>query len=193
VLPDGTGRPIAAGSRLVASIHYDTGHELGADLSTLDMTLATSVSKVEQSIGIANPIWFVGDAMLIRAGDPDASVWFAYDPTSFTQGKVELTGVMLHMHELGSKGRIAILRADGTTECLLDIPEWDFHWLGDYIFAEPIPLAPGDRLYLECHWDNTASHQKAVRNQLQSPRDVRWGLDAEMCGGIVTYATEVGS
>ena len=193
LLPDGNGRPIAAGSRLVASIHYDTGHELGPDLSTLDMTLEAKVAKEEKSIGVANPIWFAGDSMLIRAGDPDASVWFAFDPTVLTGGTIELTGVMLHMHELGSRGRLAILRADGTTECLLEIPAWDFHWLGDYVFAAPVPLAPGDRLYLECHWDNTQANQKVVQGELEPPRDVRWGLDEEMCGGIVTYAAAVGS
>jgi hypothetical protein len=190
VLPEGYGRAIPAGSRLVLNVHYDTGHGIGADVTALELMLSPSVEHVERAIGILHPLWFTGEGMEIRAGDPDASVFFSYDPTVLVTKKKPLYihGLMLHMHELGSVGRMAILRKNGSTECLLNITRWDFHWLSDYYLAEPVRLDPGDKLYLECHWDNTAGHQKVVRGELQRPRTIGWGLDEEMCAATVSIS-----
>ena len=43
--------------------------------------LEDHVERVEKAIPVGNPLWFAGDGMEIHAGDPDAMVWFAYDPT----------------------------------------------------------------------------------------------------------------
>jgi hypothetical protein len=83
---------------------------------------------------------------------------------------------------------VAVLRKDGTTDCLLNITRWDFHWLGDYYFETPVRIDPGDRVYVECHWDNTAGHQKIVNGEQQAPRDLHWGTDDEMCGAVLTYS-----
>jgi len=119
--------------------------------------------------------------------------WFAYDPTVvITKGEaVEMHNVMLHMHELGSIGRVAILRADGTTDCLLNITQWDFHWMADYYFEKPVRIAPGDKLYVECHWDNTAENQRLVNGEREPPRDLVWKTQDEMCGAILTYSVAV--
>lgn len=190
VLPDGIGRELPANTRIVLQIHYDTGHGIAADQSSIDMMLEDSVERVERAIPVGNPLWFAGDGMAIEAGDPDAMVWFAYDPSDLvTNGKaVDIHNVMLHMHELGSVGRVAILRGDGTTECLLNIPRWDFHWMADYYFETPVHLAPGDKLYVECHWDNSAPNQKIVNGVKQAPRTLHWGTDDEMCGAVLTYS-----
>jgi hypothetical protein len=179
VLPDGIGRELAAHTRLYIQIHYDTGHGIQPDRSTLDIMLEDKVARVERGIPVGNPLWFVGNGMKIAAGDPDTKVWFDYDPTSVvTQGApVEVHNVMLHMHELGSIGRVAVLRKDGSTECLLNITKWDFHWLGDYYFETPVRIDPGDKVYVECHWDNTADHQKIVMAPAPAPR---------ICTGVLT-------
>lgn len=193
VLPDGIGRELAAHTRLYIQIHYDTGHGIQPDRSALDIMLEDKVERVERGIPVGNPLWFVGNGMKIAAGDPDTKVWFEYDPTSVvTQGAPALVhNVMIHMHELGSIGRVAVLRKDGSTECLLNITKWDFHWLGDYYFETPVRIDPGDKVYVECHWDNTADHQKIVNGVRQAPRDLHWGTDDEMCGAVLTYSVVV--
>ena len=45
-------------------------------------------------------------------------------PVFETEGQI--WGANAHMHTRGKAVRIDLLRADGTEECLLDIPEWDF-------------------------------------------------------------------
>ena len=194
LLPDGLGRLLPAGARIVLSVHYDTGHGAAADLSSLDLMLDDRVDRVERSVPVGNPAWFIGEGMEIPANDPDVSTWAAYDPTILTQGEtIHIHNVMLHMHELGSIGRVAILRADGTAECLLNIPNWDFHWMADYYFETPVALNKGDKLYVECHWDNTQENQKTVNGIQQEPRTLHWGTDQEMCGAIVTFSEAVGS
>jgi len=190
LLPDGIGRELPKGTRLVLNVHYDTGHGVSPDRSTIDIMLEDHVDRVERAIPVGNPLWFLGDGMAIEANDPDSKVWFSYDPSDLiTRGRsVEIHNVMLHMHELGSIGRVAILRASGQTECLLNITKWDFHWMGDYYLDRPARLDPGDRLYVECHWDNTAGHQKIVNGEQQPPRKLYWGADDEMCGAVLTYS-----
>jgi hypothetical protein len=190
LLPDGIGRELPANTRIMINVHYDTGHGAVADQSAVEIMLADEVQALEKGIPVGNPLWFVGDAMAIPAGAPDTAVWFAYDPSELvTRGRsVDIHNVMLHMHELGSIGRVAILRASGETDCLLNITQWDFHWMADYYFEKPVRLDPGDKLYVECHWDNTAGNQKLVNGVLQEPRTLHWGTDEEMCGAVLTYS-----
>ncbi len=192
LLPDGIGRLLPAHTRIVLNVHYDTGHGSAPDQSAIEIMLEDHVERVEAGAPVGNPLWFIGPGMEIPAGAPDTKVWFSYDPTILTKGKpIEIHNVMLHMHELGSIGRVAILRADGSTECLLNIPRWDFHWMADYYFETPVELRKGDELYVECHWDNTQANQKIVNGHQQEPRTLHWGTDQEMCGAIITYSEAV--
>jgi hypothetical protein len=189
LLPDGIGRLLPAGTRIMLNVHYDSGNGSAPDQSTVDLMLEDHVERVERAAPVGNPLWFVGDGMEIPANAPDTKVWAAYDPTVLTKKKpIAIHNVMLHMHELGSIGRVAILRGDGSTECLLDIPEWDFHWMADYYFQTPVELAPGDKLYVECHWDNTRANQKIIDGEQVTPTTLHWGTDQEMCGAVVTFS-----
>jgi hypothetical protein len=193
VLPEGLGRELPAHTRLMVNIHYDTGHGTAPDQSSIDIMLEDRVDRLERGVPVGNPLWFAGEGMQIDAGDPDAWVWFAYDPSeAVTAGRsVALHNVMLHMHELGSVGRVAILRKNGETECLLNITDWDFHWMADYYFETPVRLDPGDKVYVECRWDNTAENQKIVNGVRQEPRDLIWRNDDEMCGAVLLYSEAV--
>jgi hypothetical protein len=187
--PHGLGRQIPAGSALVLNMHYDTGSGVGVDQSQVQLMLADQVDKEATGTGIVNPLWLIDDGMHIAAGDPDAVAWFAYEPTIVFgdhRGPIDIYAVNQHMHELGTIGRLAILRGDGSVDCLLNISDWDFDWLGEYWLREPVTLYPGDRLYVECHWDNSAGNQKIVDGEQQVARDLAWGTDQEMCAGVLT-------
>ena len=86
-----------------------------------------------------------------------------------------------------SRGRVAIHRANGSWDCLLDIPKWDYHWASPYLLAAPVEVRPGDLLYVECHWDNTAGNQVPVNGAVPAPRDLHWATDQEMCAGLLFY------
>lgn len=186
MFPPDTGIPIEPGSKIVLQLHYNTlaaGPQ--ADRTSIDLALADSVAKEARIQPWTNWLWLGGDGMLIPAGDPDVTHSFEFDPTTVLSGGEPFTvySIGFHQHQLGTGGRVEIRRADGATDCLIDVPRWDFHWQGNYGFAQPKVLNPGDRLYLECSWDNSAANQITVDGVPREPQDVTWGEGTtdEMC------------
>jgi hypothetical protein len=70
----------------------------------------------------------------------------------------------LHMHLLGPSTRLQVERSGGSPACLLDIPRWDFHWQGSYVLRQPMSIQAGERMQLECVFDNPGA------------KDVNWGV-----------------
>jgi hypothetical protein len=185
-LPAGHGIAVPPGALIVLQMHYNST-ALGPqpDRSSIDFQLEDSVDRVARIQPWANPAWVAGD-MPIPAGDPDVSHSFAYDATVVNGGRPFLIhAAFLHMHNLGTSARLHIERNTGGTECLLDIPRWDFNWQGSYGLRDAVRFDPGDRMVLGCRWDNSATHQPIVDGQPLPPRDVNWGdgTSDEMCLG----------
>lgn len=188
-IPGELGFEIKPGSLMILQVHYNTLNGLGKDRSAVELALEDKVDRVGQVMLIMQPLWPAG-GMPIPANDPD--VPFAYRGRNLGLADDRDYGVYwvdLHMHQLGSSGRIGIIRADkpDELEVLLDIPKWDFKWQETYMLHEPNVLKPGDQLYVECHFDNTAEHQTVVNGERLLPRDVNWGEGTtdEMCLGNV--------
>jgi hypothetical protein len=90
-----------------------------------------------------------------------------------------------HMHQLGTKIRVDLVRKDGREECLVNIENWDFNWQQTYEFlpGEEIVTEVGDRFRLTCTYDNSEMNQPVVNGERLAPRRISWGdgsLD-EMC------------
>jgi hypothetical protein len=190
-LPPGLGIAIAPGSMIILQVHYNS-HAGGfqADRSAIQLKLDASVDKPATVQPWTNPSWVTSDAMLIPAGDGDVMHAWDFDATALTQGDaMTLYGAALHMHQLGTRARLTLQHADGSSECMLSISDYDFHWQGMYGFVEPKAYQPGDELHLECHYDNSAENQPYVNEVQQAPRDVTWGEGTtdEMCLGIFLW------
>ncbi len=69
-------------------------------------------------------------------------------------GEMHLLGGSPHMHGLGRSMRTDVLRTDGTTETVLDVPNFDFNNQGMYMFDEEFLIHPGDTLTTTCTYDN---------------------------------------
>jgi hypothetical protein len=189
--PDGTiGVRFPANSQVLLQVHYDIRNGVTTpDQIEIDFQIADEVKHRGKGMVVTNPLWLAGNALEIEAGNSDVMYNFAYDPTVlFTRGDpLYIHLVELHMHFVGSYGRVAIQRADGSWDCLLDIPKWDYHWAGSYELTEPVQVRPGDMLYVECHWDNSAANQVPVSGARPPPRDLVWATADEMCAGIMLY------
>jgi hypothetical protein len=185
-LPPGTGIQIPPGSKVVLQVHYNLSSANAApDRTTFAMSLASSVDKVAIVQPWADPKWLSPGGMLIAAGDRDAHHLFHFDMSPvlsrLTNGvfrdnePITVYSAAVHMHTLGSWGKMEIEHKTGVTECMLRIPRWDFHWQGSYSFAQPKVVKPGDRIAVECHWDNSLPNAKALE----------WGEGTgdEMCLG----------
>lgn len=169
--PDRTGVRVAAGAHLVLQFHYHNhGGNPVVDHSRVALELASTIES-PATIDSAH-----GFPLELPPGEPNATV-SQLVPLPIAQ-ESWARAVRIHMHELGTHARMELVR--GThTECLLDIPRWDFGWQLFYTLDQPIALEPGDQIRISCSYDTTSR---------TSP--VSWGLatEDEMCIGY-TYFT----
>ncbi len=192
--PPGTGLAVEPGSKVILQVHYhsDGTTAFEPDQTSIDLKLADSVDKEATLQPFTNPSW-LGGSMNIPAGDPDVMYAFQYDLTQFVSGgrPIDVYSVGYHQHVRGTHGRVELRHAGGASDCLLDVPRWDFHWQRGYGFVQPKRMNPGDQLYLECHWDNTAANQPYVNGQQVAPQDLNWGegTNDEMCLTAVYVTT----
>lgn len=198
--PAGTGIPIEPGSRIVMQVHYNTLNGVQTDRTSIEFKTADTVATEAFFLPWLSPQWLNGN-MSIPAGEPDVAHSMEFDPTqalgfinpAFQNVQtIDIHLASLHMHQLGTGGTEEIRRADGATECLLEVDDWDFSWQRGFLFDQPKRLSRGDTLYLECHWDNTAANQGTINGVKQDPVDVNWGegTQDEMCLGVF-YVTPV--
>jgi hypothetical protein len=185
-LPRGLGVKVEPGGKLVINVHYSTLSVPTPlpDRTSIDFRLESS-ARDSAGIPIANPAWFVGDSMEVKAGDPDAVYFYKYRPTLLTGGKpVQLQGITPHMHTFASRITVRILRATGESECLLEIPKWRFGWEQPFWLQDEVTLNPDDEVYLECHFDNSEANQPLG----QAPRDFAWGGNGQdMCAAFIAF------
>lgn len=144
--PEGTGMLLRAGKKLMMQIHYHHATE-GGTFVALDLTDKVALPADILTIG---PVPFVlpprQPATTIQAltvASEDALLW----------------GVRAHMHDLGSRALISLVR-DGEEACLLSIPEWDSKWQLMYFFEQPIPVKAGDTLQIDCTYDTTSKTEE---------------------------------
>jgi hypothetical protein len=168
-LRDGLGRRVEATDELLLQIRYrvDPGAAARPDVSTARLVTATAVATPLRVITVTNPMWLLDSAMAIPAGAADARHWFAVDPSDVDAGGASFTlyGVTPLMHDRGASWSLARLPDGGAAQCLMHVPAWRTEWFGQYLLDEPVRFTPGDRVELECHWDNSAA----------GARDLAWG------------------
>lgn len=194
--PAGTGIEVAPGSKVVLQVHYNLLNGLGqTDQTQVDLKLDDAVQKRAFVLPWASLDWVNHQHMPIPAGQADVQHAWQYDPTPVMNYITDvippnqpftLYSAGAHMHLRGKSERLEIVHADGGSTCLLDVPDWDFHWQGGYAFSEPKVFHPGDQLKISCHWDNSARNQPWVGGVQEAPRDLNWGEGThdEMCLGI---------
>jgi hypothetical protein len=195
--PDGTGIKVRPGSKIVLQVHYNVQNlqAITADQTSIDLKLDSSVTREAMILPWTNPDWVTNRSMPIPAGQPDVMHDFSFNPSPYMSALTnnvipsstpyQIHGALLHMHTRGTRGTLEIRRSDNTTECLLQIPHWNFHWQGSYMFVQPKTARAGDKLALECHWDNSEGNQPIVNGVRQAPQDLNWGegTNDEMCLG----------
>ena len=71
---------------------------------------------------------------------------------------VTLLGLHPHMHMRGKSAQYRIVFADGKTETLLNVPNYNWRWQLWYDLAEPIKLPKGTKLQCTEHFDNSPNN-----------------------------------
>ncbi len=187
-VPEGLGFEVRPGSLMVLQVHYNAQNGVGPDNTRVDFSIADRVQRPATVHQLLDSSWVLG-FMSIPANQSDVVYRWRGRPSGISSlfSSFDLHWVDLHMHTLGSRGSVSIIRSNGQRESLLSIPDWDFNWQQTYVFNRSLRLNPGDDLEVECHFDNTAANQMVVNGERLTPRSVNWGEGTtdEMCLGNV--------
>jgi len=171
-LPDGVAMSLPATARVVLQVHYHV-HGGVAEPDTTRIGVYYAKSKPQKLMRIWPIINFL---FTIPPNDPNYRVTASYPVTQDAHAVL----IAPHMHLLGRKMRVQAALPNGSTECLINIDDWDFNWQGMYRYETPVALPAGSRLSLEAFYDNSSGN---VRNPNHPPKSVSWGEETtdEMC------------
>jgi hypothetical protein len=187
--PDGIGIPIEPGSKIMINMHYDMSQGDGLDQTSLAFRLEKEVPRRAYNFAVSHPQWLLSGGMKIEANQSMTKHHMRMDLTAaIGVDKLTLYAINLHMHERGKRGSVVLERANGTKECLLHIPDFPFLWQETYYLKQPVVIEPGDKIYLECRWDNTAANQPIVEGKKVASQTLDWGTDKEMCSAFLLLA-----
>ncbi|MFI4876969.1 MAG: alkyl hydroperoxide reductase [Blastopirellula sp. JB062] len=161
-LPEGLGRLLAKGSDLVLQIHYHPSGKVERDRSKVGIYF---VDKPKQE---AFALWTSSFLHDIKPGDSDYRLQASYTLTD----DVTMLSVIPHMHLLGQTMDVWAELPDGSKRSLMHMPQWDFNWQDEYVYAEPFRLPKGTRLVSEAIYDNSEANPS---NPSSPPQRVTWG------------------
>lgn len=175
-LPAGVAMQLPASSRIVLQVHYHPHFgRVSPDQTEFAIYLSrTPVDKIMQFVPIINTTF------TIPAGASDYQVTATLPLLGSFPVGVHVIGVFPHMHLLGRKMHVEARMPDGSTQCLINIDDWDFNWQGMYLYKDPVALPAGSRPRAVAIYDNSSSNW---RNPNSPPQAVSWGEQTtdEMC------------
>ncbi len=147
--PEGYGAMLKPEQKVNFQMHYHK--ESGPGTGTYDQTEigvkfhTQPVHHAVQSSAIGNR-WFE-----IPPGQAD---WMVGASRTFEEDTLILN-MMPHMHLRGKSAKYTAYYEDGTTEVMLEVPEYDFNWQTPYEYPEPKLIPAGTRIDVEMHFDNS--------------------------------------
>lgn len=146
-LREGYAIKIPAGSRLVFQLHYTPVGTVEHDRSSIGF-IYMDESEVTHEVkgGVCGTMDF-----MIPAGDENHTVVSKQTMEQDTA----LMSMLPHMHLRGKAFKYEAEYPDGTSEVLLDVPEYDFNWQLWYELAEPKLLTKGTVLKCTAVFDNS--------------------------------------
>jgi hypothetical protein len=160
--PEGTALRIRAGSILTFQMHYTAkGHER-MDRTAIGFRFAKQPPS-EQIIATA----FFNGQFTLPPGANDVMV----PSTLGINEPIKIYGLLPHTHLRGKRWQYTLVRPDGSSEVILDVPKYDFNWQTYYLFAKPLEVPAGARIVARAWYDNSAENE----NNPDPSATVHWG------------------
>ncbi len=176
--PEEMAVKIPAGAELVFEMHYTPNGTPQKDRSYVGLKFAdpATVRKQIMCVMPANTEFEIPP----RAHD------FKVQKSWYFPADSLLLVMRPHMHLRGKAFRYEAIYPDGTNEILLDVPNFDFNWQNNYVFATPKQVPAGTEMRCTAWFDNS-------EDNLSNPdpsATVRWGDQTidEMMIGIFAMA-----
>jgi len=181
-LDEGLGLRVNADDVLVFQMHYfQSGPEVDglADQSGYQFTVTDAVDT---------------QIRMLPAGMQDFTIPAGAESYSHLGGfelpdnlGVTVYGMFPHMHVLGKSYRVWA-EEDGVETCAAE-GDYDFDNQLTYMFKEPMTIAPGGRINIECTWNNSESNPDLIHFP---PQETYYGerTDEEMCFAFTLASLE---
>ncbi|MCH7959870.1 MAG: hypothetical protein IID08_07055, partial [Candidatus Hydrogenedentes bacterium] len=166
---DGFGIKLYAGSVVALDMHYHK--ESGAGTGMWDRS-KIGFKFHDEDKPVLHPVRIFPIAHRAFEIPPYHENWRVGAAQTFDEDMI-LLGMLPHTHLRGSYAKYTAFYPDGTSEVLLEVPQYDFNWQTGYDFAEPKMLPAGTRLEMELHFDNSV--ENADRNGFNPARAIRFG------------------
>lgn len=177
--PEGSGKRLRANSQVTFQMHYQASGQAETDETQLGFYFLDRAPDREVQTKAASNL-----SITIPAGAREYERTASFTPS--TTKDVLLYELSPHMHYRGKRFRFDAAYPDGTTETLLNVPNYDFDWQTGYRFLEPKRLPRGTQIRVVGAFDNSELNR---RNP--DPRTtVRFGeqTNDEMFIGYINYA-----
>ncbi len=163
--PDGMGIKLPASTNLVLQIHYPAG-TAGLEDST-KIHIKFSPSTTLREISLAPPLnhqtSLIDGPLYIPANEVRTFHEEYTIPVNLT-----VLSVGPHMHLIGKSIKAYGVTPTNDTLKFIDIPNWNFHWQGSYMFRNPVKIPAGTVLYGEATYDNTIGNPNNPSNPPQA-------------------------
>lgn len=180
---DDLGYLFPPGWQLIVQLHYNVERAHGEDLSSVVVwETPVPIGEVPRSLILGDFTFSIPPRT--ASVEATATGTFTAEGTADVPFVSAAEGVVYavtpHMHQLGASFRMQLVHADGTSECVLRIPAWDFHWQGIYRLRDGIRARAGDQLRVTCEWQNEAGDRTVTYGERS---------DDEMClGSVAIYS-----
>lgn len=171
VLPSNFGLRLPAGADLVIQIHYPAGTAGRVDSTRLNLLFADAGPVRE--VYISPMLNHVAPSLITRPFVlPANEVTTMRNSFTVPFGTYSILSVAPHMHLIGKSIRAVAVTPQGDSTTLIDIPEWNFHWQGSYLYKRPVVMRSGTTLHGTAVYDNTGHNP---HNPSSPPITVRLG------------------
>ena len=175
--PDGFARKLPAGATVSFQIHYTPTGTATEDQLRIGLVFAKSEPKyVITTLSLADTDLNIPP----RAADHTETI------TRPVPMDVNVMAYMAHMHVRGKSFHYELIKPDGQTETLLDIPRYDFNWQLRYDYREPRVIPAGSRVKVTAVFDNSENNPANP----DPSQTVHWGqqtFEEMMIGYVETY------
>ncbi|MEM9407574.1 MAG: hypothetical protein AAGA81_16165 [Acidobacteriota bacterium] len=185
VYRDGIGAVLKAGQDLQWQMHYhkEPGEGTGVwEQSQVAFKFYDSKDEVKHEIfnaGLGSFDWELPPG----AKDVSATSEYTFEHDS------KIVGYTPHMHLRGTAAKYTAYYPDGTSEVILDVPEYDFNWQTNYEYTDFKEVPAGTRVVFQSWWDNSADNPYNPDPTVT----VRWGEPTtdEMSFGFMSFINDV--
>lgn len=147
--PEGMGRLIRPGTRVIADSHYHPFGEATKDVTRVGLYFGDGELKKEVATYV---VVNTGLRIPPHAANHAELAYHVFDHDS------KILALSPHLHVRGKAMKYVMNYPDGRSETLLDVPKYNYNWQWQYYPTEPIDAPKGSRLEVTAVWDNSEAN-----------------------------------